>query len=60
MNAHLDFTAWMHEVDILCIERLGLSIHDLRGYNPRELYEAGLSPCEVLDCEQVALERMIR
>ena len=42
----LTYNGWMVEVDNVCRERLGLSVHDLPDWNSYDTWDSGASPLE--------------
>src|SRR5438128_2258304 len=53
------FADWMHEIDLLCIERFGVSIHDLPDRPFRDAFEAGSSPEEFMAEEENDFRAML-
>jgi len=45
------FLEWECEVDALCIERYGVSIHDIDLHALEDAFESGLTPEEYMDQE---------
>ena len=56
----LEFHEWMRTIDLLCIERFSVSIHDLPLTQSFELiYASGTSPDEFMAEEESDLEAML-